>query len=281
MTHITSPIRPSPIAGTWYTGDESLLRKEVRHFLDNAVLPPLPGDIVALISPHAGYRYSGSTAGYSYRCVEGKSYDLCVVVSPLHIYLPAHLLTSAHHAYSTPLGQIEIDQHELSELKHEFFKSSGETLTPIANDSEHSLEIQLPFLQVALASPFKLIPVMVRTNNPHLLKLLGESIARVVKGKNALLVASTDLSHFYSEAEARVLDKNMLNQVLAFSPEGVLETEAKGTGFACGAGAVAAVLWAASALGADKTTLLHHTTSAEETHDNTNVVGYGAVAITR
>lgn len=281
MTHITSPIRPSPIAGTWYPGEAEHLRKEVRRYLDQAVLPSIEGDVVAVISPHAGYRYSGPTAGYSYRSVEGKSYDLCVIVSPLHIYLPAALLTSAHQAYSTPLGQVEIDRHELDNLQHEFFKASGDSLTSIANDNEHSLEIQLPFLQVALASPFKLLPVMVRSENPHQLKLLGESIARVIRGKNALLVASTDLSHFYSENEANLLDKNMLNQILDFSPEGVLEAESRGSGFACGAGAVAVVLWAAHDLGANKVTLLHHTTSAEETHDKTNVVGYGAAVITR
>lgn len=281
MTHITSPIRPSPIAGTWYSGNAEKLRSEVRHYMDQAVLPPIEGQIVGLIAPHAGYRYSGSTAGYSYRCVDGLSFDLCVVVSPLHVYFPAVLLTSAHHAYSTPLGQVEIDQHELNELQHAFFKSSGENLTPIANDNEHSLEIQLPFLQVALASPFKLLPVMVRTDNPHLLKLLGESIAHVVKDKKTLLVASTDLSHFYSENEANILDRTMLQQIQSFSPEGVLEAEASGSGFACGAGAVATVLWAAHAMGAEKITLLHHTTSAEETHDTTNVVGYGAAVITR
>lgn len=281
MTHITSPIRPSPIAGTWYPGEAEHLRKEVRRYLDHAVLPPLEGDVVALISPHAGYRYSGSTAGYSYRCVEKKSFDLCVVVSPLHIYLPAALLTSGHHAYCTPLGQVEIDLPALQKLQHEFFKTSGESLTPIANDNEHSLEIQLPFLQVALAAPFKLLPVMVRSENAHLLKLLGESIASTIQGKNALLVASTDLSHFYSEAEANLLDKTMLGQISAFSPEGVLEAESRGSGFACGAGAVAVVLWAAQALGADKVTVLRHSTSAEETHDSTNVVGYGAAVITR
>ena len=122
---------------------------------------------------------------------------------------------------------------------------------------------------------------MVRTEAERAITQLGEALADRLRGKNALLVASTDLSHFYNEHEARTLDHEMLSQFKAFSASGVLQAELAGTGFACGAGAVATVLTAAKALGANRVTVLHHSTSADTTHDQSSVVGYGAAVITR
>ena len=280
MVHPISPVRPSPIAGTWYSGSPEVLLREIEHFLAEADPSPLEGRVIGLIVPHAGYRYSGKTAGYAYRCVMGKQYDVCVVVSPLHMAHTAELLTSAHQYYETPLGHVEIDLPLLRDFEHHLFSSSGLTLTEIANDNEHSLEIELPFLQVALQDHFKLLPLMVRSESEKVITALGESLAAALQGKNALLVASSDLSHFYSEHEARVLDKAMLAQIEAMSPDGVLRAEHTGSGFACGAGAVATVLTAARALGADRVTIVHHSTSADATHDESSVVGYGAAVIT-
>ena len=107
----------------------------------------------------------------------------------------------------------------------------------------------------------------------------GEALAETLSGKNALLVASTDLSHFHNQETANTLDAAMLAQVEAFSPEGVFEIEARGDGEACGLGALAAVLWAAKNLGADRVKVLYHATSGDVTGDNLRVVGYGAAAV--
>ena len=152
-------------------------------------------------------------------------------------------------------------------------------LTRIVNDSEHSLEIELPFLQRALADEFQLLPVMVRSQSKAAARALGEALGRVLAGKRALLVASTDLSHFYPQETAEQLDKTMLQQIADFSPEGVFRAEESGAGFACGFPAVAAVLWAARALGGNAVRVLHHSTSADETGDASQVVGSGAAAI--
>lgn len=275
------PVRPSPIAGSWYPGSEKELREQVSSYIDQAKPPTVPGELIGLISPHAGYQYSGPTAGYSYHCVKGKTYDLVVIASPLHEYLPYPFLTSAHEKYATPLGEVPIDLELLEKFKTALTEMSGDRIIPIANDREHSLEIQLPFLQAALAAPFKLLPIMVRENNPDALQLFGEILASVLKGQNVLLVASTDLSHFYTKEEADQLDEHMMAQFKAFSPEGILRAESENTGFACGSGAVAMILWAAKELGGKQVTLLHHSTSADSTHDSSNVVGYGAAAISR
>ncbi len=276
-----NPVRPSPIAGSWYSADRVVLSKEIEGYLGAAVLPEISGQLIGVISPHAGYFYSGATAGYAYRAVKGLHFDLCVVVSPLHNYLPYPLLTSAHAYYATPFGKVEVAQSLLEELNRRLVEERMDISQAIANDREHSLEIQLPFLQTALSGSFQLLPLMVRSSDETYLHKVGSILADLIKGKNALLVASTDLSHFYDENKANALDRVMLKRMCDFSPAGVMQAEANQEGFACGSGAVALVLWTAQQLGADHVTLLHHNTSAQASGDRSSVVGYGALAITR
>lgn len=276
-----SPVRPSPIAGSWYPANPAALEREISAYINHAAVPALPGQVLGLIAPHAGYFYSGATAGYAYRCVEGMRFDLCAVFSPLHDYYPYDFLTSAHESYATPFGLVKIDHDSVSQCSQNLQQITGVTLQHIANDREHSLEIQLPFLQTALSSPFSLLPVMVRTHEPGLLKKAAEVFGDILKDKNVLLVASTDLSHFYDRKTADAYDAVMLQHITSFSPQGVLEAERTGKGFACGAGAVALMLWTCQALGGTSVTLLHHSTSADASGDTSRVVGYGAAAVTR
>jgi AmmeMemoRadiSam system protein B len=245
--------------------------------LRQARLPDLQGEVVAVIAPHAGYRYSGRTAGHAFAAVQGQERALVAVVSPMHSPYPASLLTTAHRAYSTPLGSVPVDMEALAALD-QALKQYGDQLAAVANDQEHSLEIELPFLQRALASSFRLLPVMVRSQTPAAAKRLGHALARVLQGQNALLVASTDLSHFYPAAVAKRFDTEMLRRIQLFNPDLLFEAEKTGEGFACGVGATAAVLWAAAELGANAVEVLHHSNSGDETGDYGSVVGYGAAA---
>lgn len=274
----TAEIRPSPIAGTWYYGNPDRLRQQVDQFLAAARLPALEGQVIALIAPHAGHRYSGLTAGHAFASVLGQERDLVVVISPMHAPYPANLITTAHRAYATPLGEVWVDAKALADME-DHLSHDGLNLTPVANDKEHSLEIELPFLQRALSNTFKLLPVMVRSQSPLVAKRLGHALAQVLQNRNALLVASTDLSHFYPEALANELDEEMLRRIRSFSPDELFNAERAGKGFACGVAAVAAVLWAAREMGADTIEILHHSTSGEETGDYGSVVGYGAAAV--
>ena len=172
-----------------------------------------------------------------------------------------------------------MDRTALQTLQDSLTDAGAALPASITRDGEHSLEIELPFLQRALASDFKLLPVMVRSFSADVLLELGRALAVVARQQPTLLVASTDLSHFYPEKTAKALDGEMLSHIEDFSPDGVLGAEQRGTGFACGAGAVAAVLWAARFLGADRVKLLHYSTSADETGDRHSVVGYGAAAV--
>jgi len=277
----TSNLRPSPIAGTWYEGRPEILKREIDAYMDNAKLPELFGDVLAVIAPHAGHRYSGAVAGYAFAALRNRTPDLVAVIAPMHHPYAQPLITSSHKAYSTPLGTIPIDKQAVDELDAILQADLGIGLSAVPRDPEHSLEIELPFLQRALASDFKLLPVMVRAQDPRIAQGLGKALASLLRDRNHLLVASTDLSHFYDQETARKLDSEMLRQIESFSPEGVFESERTGKGFACGHAAVAAVLWATRELGADTVKLLHYATSGDVTGDYSGVVGYGAAAILR
>jgi AmmeMemoRadiSam system protein B len=279
MCAIAASTRPSSIAGTWYPANPQALARSVDAYLDQAQLPELTGQVLAVIAPHAGHTYSGAVAGHAFATLRGLTPSLVAVLSPMHHAYIEPLLTTAHDAYGTPLGEIRVDSQTVSSLDARLRSGLGFGLTPVANDPEHSLEIELPFLQRALQPTFQLLPVMLRAQTSDVSRQVGEALADTLRGENALLVASTDLSHFYDQATANELDSAMLEQVAAFSPEGIFEVHREAKGGACGIGALAAVLWAARALGADTVKVLKHATSGDVTGDFRRVVGYGAAVV--
>lgn len=270
-------VRPSPIAGTWYPGNPKALSASIDKYLANAKLPDITGQAIAVIAPHAGHRYSGAVAAHAFAALRGLTPDLVVVISPFHNYHPRPLLTTKHQAYGTPLGNIEVDHDLIEELQHHL----QIPITAIPNDPEHSLEIELPFLQRVFKYDFKLLPIMVRAQEDDMAKQLGEALAKILKDKNAILVASTDLSHFYDQQAANILDNEMLKRFASLEPPAIFDAEQTSKGFACGHAAVAAVQWAALALGANKVQILNYATSGNVTGDFTSVVGYGAAVITK
>lgn len=268
-------VRPSPIAGTWYEGNERTLARTIDDYLNHARLPALDGEVVGVIAPHAGHIYSGAVAGHAFAALRGLIPGLVVVLSPFHNFSNHPLLTTAHDAYGTPLGSIEVDKAALAELVSQL----DIPITPVFADREHSLEIELPFLQRALTGGFKLLPIMIRAQEVDVARTLGYALAKVVRDKKYVLVASTDLSHFYDQTTANMLDGEMLKRFESFEPESIFEAEQTGRAFACGHAAVAASFWAARELGATKVQVLNHATSGDVTGDISSVVGYGAAVI--
>ena len=272
-------VRPSPIAGRWYEGVPSTLKRTVDQYLDDAHLPELNGDVMGVIAPHAGHLYSGEVAGYAFAALRGLRPDLVVVAGPMHHPYTQPLITTMHAAYSTPLGDIPVDKNALNELDVLTKAELGFGLTPIAKDPEHSLEIELPFLQRIFQHEWKLLPIMVRALEEKVSEGLGKALAGVLLDKKFVLVASTDLSHFFKQDTALSYDRAMLGEIENFNPAGAFDLDRAHKGFACGLGAFTAVLWAARKLGADKVKVLRHATSANVTGDYSSVVGYGAAAI--
>jgi AmmeMemoRadiSam system protein B len=274
-------IRPSPIAGTWYPGDPGVLAASIDQYLRQADSVQIDGKIFGIIVPHAGHRYSGSVAAHAFQCLEGLQPEIVAVLSPLHSPHPAAVLTSAHSAYATPLGTIDIDTERLSQFGNDLTENWGVMLYPIRMDQEHALEIELPFVQRCFSHEFKLLPLMLRDQSEATARAVGASLAKTLRGSSAIIVGSSDLSHFYSQDIAESLDKEILRRLGDFNPSGIIAAEKEGVGFACGRGAIAATLWASRELGADSVKVLNYATSGDTTGDYQSVVGYGAAVIYR
>jgi AmmeMemoRadiSam system protein B len=263
-------IRPCAACGLFYPGDATELREEVRLLLDESPEHALAGTVRGLVSPHAGYQYSGRTAACGYRLLQGRVYGAVVIVSPSHREYFDGVCVYSGDAYSTPLGEVEIHRefrdHLLSVCDCVESGLKG-------HRSEHAIEVQLPFLQEALGD-FRLVPIVIGDQRPELCLLLGEGLAKMARGENVLFIASTDLSHYHSGDVANALDAVVMQDVGKGDYRTLLEDLAAGRAEACGGGPTASVLAALDLLGVRTIEVLNHSTSGDVTGDYREVVGY-------
>jgi AmmeMemoRadiSam system protein B len=274
-------IRQSVIAGSWYPGQPDALRRTLAGYLADAEKVELEGELKALISPHAGYAYSGPTAAYAYKQLEdGPAFETVTILSPVHqAYLGRFAVTRAGY-YETPLGLVEVDAELVEALGKEV------TLNRVGFDGEHSLEIQLPFLQQVLGT-FTLLPVMLGeslTSGRGLAacRELSAALAKLLGDRKALIVASTDLSHLYDYNNVVRHDRVMVELVERFDVEVLARALMEGRCHACGGAPVVTALLAAQALGANRAKVLHYTNSGDVTGNRrpgSYTVGYMAAAI--
>lgn len=279
-----SGIRPAQLAGQWYPANPKHLAEEVDRYISAANMGVLDGEVVAVMSPHAGYMYSGSVAGYAFSAIKDLSPELVIIISPMHQPYYAPVMTTAHSAYQTPLGLIPVNRESIDCLSAILKNEAGVKLAEVAHDPEHSLEIELPFLQRAVNSGYQILPIMLRDQSAVMARNLAKALTQALvqlglaKRGSSLLVASTDLSHYYSQSRAKQLDDELLKQVALFDADGVIKTEEQGKGYACGRGALSTVMWTAKALGAKSAKILKYATSGDVSGDYDRVVGYAAAA---
>ena len=274
-------IRPSPLAGRWYPAHPKKLAAAVDGYIQAAQIPEIKGEILALVSPHAGHIYSGPVAGYAFNTLSGLDPDLIVILSPYHQYDPGAILTCGHQAYQTPLGEVPIDQESMDFVNRALLEKTGVELSEVRNDNEHAVEIILPFLQRALQSEFTILPLMLRQQGPGLMRSLGEILAELILSRDTLLVASTDLSHFQTAEKADQLDQTIIQGIQSLDPDYLYQAQKENTGSACGLGALAAVIWAVRSGGGAAAHILNYAHSGNITGDNTSVVGYTSAVLTR
>jgi AmmeMemoRadiSam system protein B/AmmeMemoRadiSam system protein A len=266
-------IREPALAGSWYPGDPEILSRDVKRYLENAKKEKMDGEIVALVSPHAGYMYSGQVAAYAYKLIEGKSFDTVVVVGPSHRFPFKGASLWDRGGFRTPLGVVPVDD-ELSKKLME--KRKEIRFIPEAHNQENSLELQIPFLQTVLKS-FKLVPIAMEPDwSWETCQYLASAIAETVRGKKVLLVASTDLSHYYTYNIAIELDRIFLNHIERFDIEGLNRDLKSNRTEACGGGPVVTIMLAAKTLGANQGKVLKYLNSGDVTGDRSRVVGYAA-----
>jgi AmmeMemoRadiSam system protein B/AmmeMemoRadiSam system protein A len=268
-------VREPAVAGAFYPGTEKALRDAVERMLGSAQPKEIDGRLVGLISPHAGYVYSGQVAAHAYKLIQGKQFDAVVVIAPSHHAYFEGSSIYARGSYRTPLGLIPIDE-KLAEAIMNSESSIG--FLPEVHRKEHALEVQLPFLQVAVPD-LKLVPIVMGDQSLPSCQRLAKAIVSSIKGRNVLLVASTDLSHFHSYDEAVRLDQIIIDHVGRYDYEGLAADLKARKCEACGGGPVVTVMIAARQLGANKTAILRYANSGDVTGDRSNVVGYLAAAI--
>jgi AmmeMemoRadiSam system protein B/AmmeMemoRadiSam system protein A len=271
----SSKVREPAVAGSFYPGSEKALRDAVSSMLEEAKPAALGGRVVGLIAPHAGYMYSGQVAAYAYNTVRGKHFDAVIVVAPSHRMYFEGSSIYREGPYLTPLGLVPI----AADIADAIAKADPSVVSrPEAHTGEHSLEVQLPFLQVAVPD-LKIVPIIMGDQSLDNCKRLAGAMASAAKGKNVLLVASTDLSHFHDYDQAMRLDNSVIALVGSYDPEGLARALAAGSCEACGGGPVIAVMLAARQLGATRAVILNHANSGDVTGDRSSVVGYMAAAL--
>ena len=265
--------REPALAGAWYPGDPEILSRDVKRYLENAKKEKVEGEIVALVSPHAGYMYSGQVAAHAYKLIEEKSFDTVVVVGPSHRFPFKGASLWDRGGFRTPLGVVPVD----TELSKKLMEKRREIrFIPEAHSQENSLELQIPFLQTVLKS-FKLVPIAMEPDwSWETCQYLSSAIAETIRGEKVLLVASTDLSHFHSYNIAVELDRIFLNHIVRFDIEGLNRDLKSNRTEACGGGPVVTIMLAAKALGANKGKVLKYLNSGDVTGDRSRVVGYAA-----
>jgi AmmeMemoRadiSam system protein B len=270
-----SSIREPAVAGMFYPSERSVLDREVDALLNRVEVGEVKGELRGLIAPHAGYVYSGYTAANGYRLLKGKSIQTVVIISPSHREYFRGISVFPGSAYRTPLGILEVDD----EVRSELIRDGGVIEASMSGHrEEHAIEVQLPFLQKVLAD-FKIVPVVMGDQQREFCIDLGEGLGRILKGRSALLVASSDLSHYYPYDIACKLDQVILNDVGGFDEEKLLKDLDTQRAEACGGGPIVAMLIAAKKLGADKVEVLHYCNSGDVTGDKDGVVGYLSAAV--
>jgi MEMO1 family protein len=265
-------IRPPAVAGRFYPGHPEKLLQEIRSYtaVEGEKLRAL-----GCVAPHAGYMYSGHIAGAVYARLElpKRFFILC----PNHTGMGHPLATMSEGRWQTPLGEVPVDGELASALKREFPQLIDD---PMAHQAEHAIEVQLPFLQ-ALAGEFTFVPIAVGTGSVDALEALGEAMAHVIATKEqpTLMVASSDMNHYESDAITRVKDHKAIDRILALDPRGLYDVVKREDISMCGYGPAVAMLTAAKRLGASSAQVIKYGTSADVSGDRAMVVGYVGIAV--
>ena len=273
------PTRPAAVAGTWYPGSAGALTREVDRYLE-AAPEWTGGDITAVIAPHAGLMFSGPVGAYAYKAAASQSYDTIVLAGPSHFVAFDGVSIYPEGAFATPFGDAVID----ADLATALLGHPSITALPAAHQREHSLEMQLPFVR-RLFPDARIVPLVMGFQTRETIASFAAALGQTCRGRKVLLVASTDLSHYFDARTAATLDGRVQSHVAAFDPDALLERfeeypeHERGRYVACGGGPAIAVMLAARQLGATGARVLKYAHSGEISGDNNGVVGYLAAAI--
>jgi MEMO1 family protein len=270
---MTSAVRTPAVAGRFYPGRADELLREIREYTSPAATELIAA--IGCVAPHAGYIYSGGVAGAVYSRLEIPEH--CVILCPNHTGKGRPLSVMARTSWQTPMGDVAADA-ELSDRLLQLFPALEEDSA--AHRGEHAIEVQLPFLQ-SRQPQLKIVPIVIGTRNFDVLRGLGEALGDVIATGNerVLIVASSDMNHYESDAVTRGKDRKAIERVLALDARGLWEVVTEEDISMCGFGPTIVMLTAAKRLGAKSATLVKYATSGEVSGDYESVVGYAGIVV--
>lgn len=273
-------------AGSFYPANPQALKRQIEKCFIHKLGPGNPrivregpNNIVGLVCPHAGYMYSGHVAAHSYfkLAADGQP-DTIVILGPNHTGQGSALALMKEGVWQTPLGDVRIDEEAANFILR---RPTVIDVDDVAHAYEHSIEVQLPFLQYLYGSAFKFVPISFLIQDFESSRDAGQAIGQALRGKNALIVASTDMTHYEPHETAKAKDKKALQELEKLDEKAFYSTIEGNHITACGYGPVVALVTAAKLLGAKKGRLLSYCTSGDVTGDYSAVVGYASVMLTK
>lgn len=266
------------MAGGFYPADPQELDRMLKAFLSNVRdSPRVNEEVGAIIVPHAGYVYSGQVAAYAYKQIVDRDIETVILLGPFHRALFQGASVWQSGTWETPLGKVEVD----SELASAILKQNEKLkFIPQAHLGEHSIEVQIPFLQEVLKN-FKIVPIAVSDDSPGNCRLLAGAILNAIQGKKVLIVVSTDMSHYHPEEKARIMDRLVLDRLVERNANGLFDDLAGRRGELCGSAGVLTLLEIINHMGGIELQVLKYATSGDVTGDKKAVVGYGASILYR
>lgn len=261
-------LREAAVAGQFYPFESSEIKKQLGSFFSNV---KQERDAAVVIAPHAGYIYSGQTAAFSYSCL--KKFKTYVVLSPNHTGLGDSISIFPPGEWKTPLGKVEIDDKISAKIADDL----GIGRDKVAHLGEHSIEVQLPFLQYLFGEDFKFVAITIAEHNLQELKRVGDSLLKASEEGEFGLIASSDFTHFEHFESAKSKDMQAIERIKGFDVDGFYKLVEEKRLSICGAAPIAAVLQYCIGKGLKKAYLLHYDTSATASGDKSSVVGYAAI----
>ena len=278
-------VRQPVVAGQFYPSGKKELAEMISRFLGQVELPEIKGQIRALIAPHAGYVYSGSVAAYGFKAIQGQNIKKVILIGPSHHQYLSGAVIDGYDAWQTPLGQVDLDAdlRDILVKENSLFKVDSGPHQP-----EHCLEVEVPFLQIVLKD-FKILPILVSRLSEDELEKVSQTLAKYVD-EEALLIASSDMSHYPPYQQANYTDKKVIEAILTGQVAKLQETIGQTakeditnlSTCLCGRGAVEVIMETARKIGAQKIELLKYANSGDAAvGDKSQVVGYSAIAFFR
>lgn len=268
-------IRPPAVSGRFYPSDKKKLALEIEQYIATGKSKDKKRTVRGCVVPHAGYMYSGHVAGAVYAAIEIP--DRCILLGPRHFPGGESMAIISEGSWHTPLGDAQIDSRLATELKGACPLLREDQ---VAHQREHSLEVQIPFLQ-HLAPNLRFVPIVLATHRYQDLETLGHAVTRVIAAQEdeVLLIASTDMNHYESDAITRAKDQKAIDRILELDPRGLYDTVNSEDITMCGCAATVAMLVAMRDVGATQAQLILYATSGDITGDRDEVVGYAGLIV--